>query len=330
MRLVHPEMAVWLLAVPVVTGCWFLHYQYKWRRRGRVETVPTVAALSRRSAPRHDVAVLVLAVLTVALLAGAMVRPQVLLALRTPELERQDLILVLDRSASMRARDIRPSRLGRAIEEIKTFLQRKPDAIDRVGLIGFAGTSVPLAYPTRDLDSIFFYLDWALDDPTPMYGTNIGAALTSALAVARRDRQEGVPPLFVVISDGEDEGEELEQAVERFRRENLRVHAIGIGSHDSVPIPVAADDGTEEFLQDDGGQVLTTEFDETTLQTLSGSTGGRYFRSVTGGELRAALDTAVVADRRRIGWTTVREYRDIYLFLLAAAAVSTVGLVARL
>ena len=62
-----------------------------------------------------------------------------------------------------------------------------------------------------------------------------------------------------------------------------------------------------------------TRFDETTLQKLSASTGGRYFRSATGGELRAALEGAVTAERRRIGWATTGEYRDIYMFLLAAA-----------
>lgn len=330
MRVLRPELAGWLLSIPLMAVVWYVHYHYKWRRRGSDVTAARVRALSRRSTPRHDVVVLMLAALTVVLLTAAMIRPQVLVTLRTPELERQDLILILDRSVSMNARDIRPSRLGRAIDEIKSFLQRKPETIDRVALVGFASTSVPLAYPTRDLDSIFFYLDWAREDPTPMYGTNIGGALTSALALARRDPQEGVPPLFVVISDGEDDGQELERAVATFRRENLRVHSIGIGSYETVPMPVSGVDGRETFLEDEAGQVLMTRFDEATLQQLSGSTGGRYFRSVTGGELRAALDEAAVAERRQIGWVTTTEYRDLYLFLLAGAGISSLGLVARL
>lgn len=329
MRVLHPEMAAWLLSGPVVAAAWLLHARYKWRRRDAVQTSP-VADLSRRSTRRHDALVLALSLVTIVLLTGAMMRPQVLWALRTPEFERQDLILVLDRSVSMRARDIRPSRLGRAIDEIKALLQHKPEAIDRVALVGFATTSIALAHPTSDLESIFFYLDWARDDPTPMYGTNIGGALMNALAVARRDQQPGVPPLFVVISDGEDDGDEYERAIATFRRENLRVHAIGIGSSESVPMPVATDGDTEEFLEDESGEVMMTRFDETTLQKLSASTGGRYFRSVTGGELRAALEGAVTAERRRIGWTTVTEYRDIYLFLLAAAGISAAGLVIRL
>jgi Ca-activated chloride channel family protein len=322
-------MAVWLLACPIAAGCWYLHYRYKWRRREAEDAASQVALLSRRSTRRHDAGVLLMAMLTLLLLTGAMMRPQILLALRTPEYEKQDLILLLDRSVSMRAQDVRPSRLGRAIEEIKAFLQRKPPGIDRVGLVGFAATSVALAHPTSDFDSIFFYLDWARDDPTPMYGTNIGGALTNALDTTRRDRQPDVPPLFVVISDGEDDGDELDRAVETFRAERLRVHTIGIGSYESVPMPVPGKDGTEEFLQDDAGRVLMTQFEESTLQWLSGATGGRYFRSVTGGELRSALE-ASVAERRRIGSSTTREYRDIYLVLLAGAGLSGMSLLTRL
>lgn len=318
-------MAIWLFALPVVAAAWLLHYRHKRRLRRHFPR----AALSRRSTGRQDATLLILGVLTAALLVAAMVRPQVLLERRTPELQRQDLILVLDRSVSMNARDVRPSRLGRALSEIKAFLQDKPDTIDRVGLVGFAATAVPLAYPTRDLESLFFYMDWARQDPTPLYGTDIGGALLSALTVARRDAQQSVAPVFVIISDGEDDGQDLERAIATFRRENLRVHAIGIGSPQSVPIPVQVDD-REEFLTGEAGEVLMTQFSESTLQILSSSTGGRYFRSVTGGELRSALDSAALAERRQIGWNTTREHRDLYLPLLAAAGLCSVGLMVRL
>lgn len=318
-------MAVWLFALPVVAAAWLLHYRLKRRHR----SYPPRPALSRRSTGRQDAIILTLGVLTATLLVAAMVRPQVWLERRTPELQRQDLILVLDRSVSMNARDVRPSRLGRALSEIKSFLRDKPDTIDRVGLVGFAATAIPLAYPTRDLDSLFFYMDWARQDPTPLYGTDIGGALLTALSVARRDAQQSAAPVFVMISDGEDDGEQLERAIETFRRENLRVHAIGIGSPQSVPMPVQVD-GREEFLTGDAGEVLMTQFSEHTLQMLASSTGGRYFRSATGGELRSALDAAALAERRQVGWNTTREHRDLYLPLLAAAGLCSVGLMIRL
>jgi Ca-activated chloride channel family protein len=273
--------------------------------------------------------VLALVLLTVGPLAAALTRPQVRFERKMPELERPDLILLMDRSVSMRARDIAPSRFGRAVDEIKHFLQRKPEGIDRVGLIGFAASPVVLSYPTRDLESLFYYLDWVREDPQPLFGTNIGAALASALSLVRRDPRD-VPPVFVVISDGDDEGEQLQRAVAEVRRESIRIQSIGIGSYESVPIPVPGQNGGEELLRDDAGRLVMTRFNESTLQWLAGFTGGRYFRSATGRELQSALDTAALAPPRTIGWTTTTEYRDVYPFLLAAAAVAGVGLVVRI
>ena len=178
--------------------------------------------------------------MTVALLASAMMRPQIRWERQTPTFERQDLVLILDRSVSMRAQDVLPSRFARAVEEIQLFLRRKPDVIDRVALIGFAAASVVLSYPTDDLGSLFFYLDWVRDDPTPLFGTDIGGALGSALTVVQRDPQR-VRPVFVVISDGDDQGRELPRATRALASAGIRVNCIGIGSANDVPIPLRVD-----------------------------------------------------------------------------------------
>jgi Ca-activated chloride channel homolog len=327
--MLRPDMAAWLSAVPIAAACWFLHYWQKWASRRGEPWPPAAPALSRRSRKGQDLTVLILGVLTAGLLAAALTRPQIRYERRIPELERPDLILIMDRSASMRARDIKPSRFGRAVEEIKYFLQRKPEGIDRVGLVGFAASPVVLSYPTRDLESLFYYLDWVREDPQPLFGTNIGAALASALALVRRDPRE-VPPIFVLISDGDDQGEELQRAVADVRRNNIRIQSIGIGSYESVPMPVPGDDGREVLLRDDDGRLALTRFDESTLQWLAGFTGGLYFRSATGRELQSALDTVARGAPRTVGWTTTSEYRDVYPFLLAAAAVASMGLVVRL
>jgi Ca-activated chloride channel family protein len=329
MRLLRPELLSWLLALPFAVACWILHYQYKWRQRRRMGGAERTSKLSRRSNRGSDVAVLLFSAVTISFLAGALARPQLPLERRTPEFERQDLVLILDRSISMRARDIRPSRFARAAEEITNFLRRKPAAIDRVGLVAFAGTAVVLSYPTADFDALSFYLDWVADDPTTLFGTDIGAALTVALDMSRREPQR-IRPMFVVISDGEDHGRELERATAAVQKQGIRVHAIGIGSHESVPMPIATRGGRDELLMDAARRVVMTRFDETTLQRLAALTGGRYFRSTTGGELVSALESIAEAERRQTGWTARIEYRDLYLPLLAGAAAAAIGLVALL
>lgn len=325
MRLLRPDMAVWLMALPVAATGWFIHSWYK-RRYGSRTSAPR---LSHRPGVARDLAVLTLGVLTIGLLAMALMRPQVLFEQRAPIFEPRDLFLVMDRSLSMRARDVAPSRFGRAVQEIQEFLRRKPATIDRVALVGFAGASVVLSYPTADVDSVSFYLDWALDDPTPLFGTDIGSALATTLAVVRRERRR-LPPVFLVISDGDDQAGRIDTVATELAREGIRVHCIGIGTEAGVPMPVPTGDGREEFLRDDYGQLVTTRFTGSTLQRLATLTGGRYFRSMAGGELLDALESMAVDERRQIGWTTTVDSRDLYRLLLAAAAITSFGLMALL
>jgi len=325
MRFLRPDLARWFLVLPVVFACWLLHDRYVRVFRRRAPIAPRFAPLSRRTGGRRRAGMLTTAVVAAAALAFAVVRPQLLLAHRIPEYERQDLVIMLDRSASMRAHDIVPSRFRRATLEIRNFLKNKPEAIDRVGLVGFADASLVLSYLTSDVGSLFFYLDYIDDDPHTLFGTNIGAAMTSALEVANKDNRP-TRKIFLLVSDGEDYGNDLNKALAKFRGDGLRVHCIGIGSDASVPIPLLNPDGREEYLKDDDGRLVKTRFSETTLRQIAAATGGRYFRSATGSELLTAIDDIVQGERKVLGWKTSTDYQEVYPISLAAAAVAGAAL----
>lgn len=325
MRLLRPDMAPWLLMTPVAVALWFIHYRSRWPRTRRVAPPPAMKTLSRRTGRRRDITVLVLLVVALSGLALAMMRPQIRVEGRTPTYEPRNLILILDRSVSMRARDVEPSRIERAVEEIRQFLRHKPEGLDRVALVGFAETPVVLSYATADTDSLAFYLEWLREDPTPFFGTDMGAALLAARDVARRE-PPGPTPLFVIISDGDDQSARLEGAATALQREGVRVHSVGLGTAARVPMPLRMADGRSEFLRDPAGRLLTTTFDETSLRRLAERTGGRYFRFDRPGDVHAALQAITTGERRQIGSTTTVDYRDTYLLLLAAAGAATLSL----
>ena len=321
MRFLRPDMAPWWLVVPVLVACWFVHDRYLRAARRRAAFLPRFARLSRRRSAFRRAAALAAAVCAGAALVFALARPQALLASRTPDYERQDLVIVLDRSASMRAHDIPPSRFTRATLEIRNFLKHKPEAIDRVALVGFADASLVLSYLTSDVNNLFFYLDWIDGDPTTLLGTNIGAALNSAREVAQKDNRP-TRKLFLVVSDGEDYGDDLRKALTTFRTEGRHVHCIGIGSDQQVPIPLVDADGRESFLKDDSGRLVKTQFSETTLRQIAEATGGRYVRSSTGAELAGEIQDIVRGERKLLGWKTSTDYRDLYHASLVTAVVA--------
>lgn len=325
MRFLRPEFGVWWQILPILLAALTIRFLYLQRQRRLTPVAPRFRALSRRSTWVREAAIVLCAAIAGGSLVFALVRPQAPLTTRTPQYEREDLVIMLDRSASMRAHDVAPSRFARATEEIRTFLKNKPENIDRVGLVGFAGSSLILSYLTRDLDTVAFYLDWIENDPQNLMGTNIGAALKNALEVARKDDRR-TRKIFVLLSDGEDYGGEVNRQLAVYRQEGHHINSIGIGSDDEVAVPEMMPDGRETPLRDENGRIVRTRFEESMLRELSTATGGRYLRSRTGGDLTKALQEIEAGERTLVGYRTTTEYRDLYPAALALAAAAVAAL----
>lgn len=315
-------MLVFLFIVPV-TGL-FSWVQYRKKRQFRISAGygEALRSISRFSTNRNDYYVSATVTIVVFLLVLALVRPQIQVEKLLPEYEKQDLILILDRSVSMQARDVPPSRFVRAVREIKTFLSNKPEFIDRVGLVGFAGTSIVLSHLTSDLETLFFFLDWIVEDTDIYYGTNVAGAINSALELARKDTSE-TRKTFLLVSDGDDESTELADYLNELNDAGIKVHTIGIGTEQAVPIPVSSSDGVVEYLSDEEGNQLTTRFDESTMRLVASMTHGSFFRSTSGHDLSGPLNKVVSLERQQKGWKRNVEYLDLYgpLLLLACAAM---------
>jgi len=324
-RFLRPEYASWWQILPAVAAACAIRILYLRVQRAKTPVQPRFRSLSRRSSWLRDAAVMLLTALGGGALVFSLVRPQAPLTSRVAQYEREDLVIMLDRSASMRAHDVVPSRFSRATDEIRYFIRNKPENIDRVGLVGFAGSSVILSYLTQDLDTVAFYLDWIEHDPQTLLGTDIGAALKSAMEVAKKDDQP-THKVFLLVSDGEDYGQELNNQLARYRADGFHVHAIGIGGDEPVAVPVLQPDGREAPLRDEQGQIVKTKFTESTLRQIASITGGQYVRSTTGGELVGAITRIVKGERRVLGWRTTTEYRDLYPAGLAVAGAAAAAL----
>jgi len=313
LRFMEPSAAYWLAVIPILWCCWLAHRWYRDRRRYRSGIGPQLARLAPLTGPKRDVATLMLATLAATILVAAAARPE---AIRNvPQYESVDLILLLDRSASMLATDIQPSRLSRACLEIENLLRDKPPTIDRLALIAFADTAVVTSHLTRDSEILFFFLEWIQQDQHTFYGTNLATALESALAVARTEAPQRRTAI-VLISDGEDQGDLLARAVDQVHDARIPVYTIGIGGNAPVAIPAGV--GNEHpTLRDDKGAELVTRFSEATLRRIATATNGEFYRSSSGRELGTALTR--IAAREQPSGHVREEYTNIEWLPLSAA-----------
>lgn len=188
-----------------------------------------------------------------------------------------DLIVCLDTSRSMLARDLEPTRLQRALQDVRAVLPELQGG-DRVGLVAFAGearTWVPL---THDLDSFRALLAEVDTDVVKTGGTDLAKALRKALELATPDNAKTT--VVLVLTDGEDLAGAGQQAAVELKEQGLVVHTIGYGSALGSKITVAAN-GSESFLRDRAGNEVVSKMDDESLRRVAAATGGEFLRAET-------------------------------------------------
>jgi Ca-activated chloride channel family protein len=209
------------------------------------------------------------------LLAVALLKPYDGLELREISRKGVDIYLLVDLSESMRAQDIRPSRMERARREIKDFLHLLHG--DRVGLIGFAGEAFVFVPLTSDYAAYALFLDELSPDAIPVQGTDIKGAISKAMESFRK-LSKASGKAMILITDGEDSVGLDSSITERMRADGIKSFVMGIGTPEGAPIPLPEGG----YKADASGHVVLTRLNEAVLQDLALQTGGGYVRSVSG------------------------------------------------
>ncbi|MDX9788828.1 MAG: VWA domain-containing protein [Desulfobacterales bacterium] len=196
---------------------------------------------------------------------------------RWREIEQKgvDLIVAIDCSKSMLAKDIQPTRLDRAKREVVDLLNLLQG--DRVGLVAFSGTAFLQCPLTLDYEAFHLFLGALTPTFLPVGGTDLAAAVRTAISGFNAGNTSD--KAVILITDGESTGEEAPlDAARAAAAAKIRLFCVGVGATDGVPIP-AADGG---FVKDGTGNIVLTRLDEDTLKKMAVMTGGSYVRSVAG------------------------------------------------
>jgi Ca-activated chloride channel family protein len=309
---------LFLLPVAVLLFWLILRYITKVRSQFQMDQVERFSHLSTRF---RYVRLTFLFVVATGSLILAVAEPQIELKREELIYKKVNVVFLLDTSLSMRAKDIAPSRIDRARQEIQSFILHRNENIGQIGLVIFAGSSVILSYLTEDAQNIVFYLDYLEADLRPTFGTDIGAGFKNAILLFEKEQEidEGLRPedfTFILISDGEDHGAGLREAVQKAFQWNVRTYTVGLGTLTGGYIPIGERDGHTVFLVDEEGDRLLATFDEGTLRWVAGATGGRYYRSHTGTELYKNLNEILWNERKVTGTRTVTEKTPLYYWFI--------------
>ncbi|MBD2720844.1 VWA domain-containing protein [Hymenobacter armeniacus] len=255
----YPDFVAAGLALLLALGLLARH----WQRAGRAGR-----ALGTRA--RHRGWKLTLRLLTGAALLAAALGPSLGVSQRPVRTAGKDVWLLVDVSRSMDAPDVAPSRLLRAQAELETLVAQFP--ADRLGLVVFGAEAVVQCPLTYDQAAVQVFIRTLRTSLLPAGPTTLREPLE--LVLKRLSPQAGTPraTALVLVSDGEDFGENLEPVLRELARAGARVYTVGVGTEKGSTIPKL----NGGLVRDGKGQVVQSRLREAPLLQLSAQTGGQY------------------------------------------------------
>jgi Ca-activated chloride channel family protein len=303
------QSPLWLLAIPLAALPWVQD------RRGRrfhplahLRLMGGSTVASRRTLLNH--LGWLLRCCAIILTIVALSRPQMGVLPTARSNEGIDIMLAIDTSGSMRARDFeiggqRPDRLEVIKSVISEFISARPD--DRIGMVVFGSGAYTQAPLTLDHDILTQFLD-KIEIGVVGDGTAIGDGLGAA--VKRLKGTPGKSRVIVLLTDGANNSGRIDPlaAATAAKAFGIRVHTIGVGSEGVVPI-----------VQNGRVFHIKADVDEKTLRSISDATGGKYYRATDAGALQGVYKDIDQLEKVRHKQHQKRRGRDIYWQIIACA-----------
>ncbi len=304
MNFARIQMLFFIWAVPVCALIFFFGMR---KRRKIMEDYAFPRALKVIApyyASKKRVVKACLILLALAFMSIAMSGPQYGYKWQKIEQKGIDIIIALDCSKSMLAKDIRPNRLLRAKREVYDLLNMLKG--DRIGLVAFAGTAFLQCPLTMDYEAFYIFLNSLGPDFLPVGGTDLyGAVMT---AISGFEKKADSEKAIILITDGENTGKgDPLDAAKKAKKAGIKLFCIGVGSENGVPVP----DSGGGFKKDEKGKIIVTRLDADTLKKMALITGGTYVRSVSGdmdldviysGQIRGKMKKGTISSTRKKIW----------------------------
>ena len=186
-----------------------------------------------------------------------------------------DIVILFDTSSSMKAQDIKPSRMEKAKYEINRLISSLKG--DRVSIIVFAGTSHLYLPFTTDYEAALLFLNSIDSEMIPTQGTVISSALQKAIDLVSKDDEKY--KVILLVTDGEDHEGKAITLAKKAASNDIVIHTIGVGSKKGGLIPSKIDNkNIIEFKRDNKGKLITSLINQSLLQEIANSGNGEYFQ----------------------------------------------------
>ncbi|AWH84338.1 BatB protein [Flavobacterium album] len=304
-----------LAIIPVLAGLYLYDMYWKKKKQREFGSPEMVGRLSPENSPFKAGLKFIIVLLVLTGLILALVNPRAGIRKEVVKTQGADIVFAIDVSKSMLAEDIAPNRLEKSKQIVSQVMKRL--GADRVGIIGYAGSAFPVLPITTDYGVAKMLLEGMDTDMVSSQGTAINEALLMSASYFD-DPKAG--KMVVLLSDGEDHGQDSNNAAEELAKRGIKMVTVGIGTEKGTTIPLKRNGVTESYKRDNEGQIVTTKLYPGPLKELAKITGGGY---ITGNDSREVADYVAKAleniDKKGFATRQVSDYDSQYQWFLAAA-----------
>ena len=282
----------WLLLLLPIAALW---YFFKRKEETASLKISTIKGFSTDSfLPKLKPLLFVLRLLALAAIITALARPQTVEnSSKTKTTKGIDIVMAIDVSSSMLARDLKPNRLAALKKVAADFINKRPN--DRIGLVAYAGEAYTKTPITSDksivLNSLKEITYGSLED-----GTAIGMGL--ATAVNRLKESKALSKVIILLTDGVNNSGNIDPrtATELAKELKIKVYTIGIGTNGLADFPWSKDPRTGKL----NFRKQQVEIDEKLLQEIATETEGKYFRATDNESLKEIYDEIDALEKTKI------------------------------
>lgn len=230
----------------------------------------------------------------------------------------KDIMIAVDLSESMNAYDIAPTRL----EKLKFELKNICDAFssDRIGLVIFSSEAFVQCPLTYDQGALNLFIETLHTGLVPRRGTDFGPALETSYKKLTEDENKSdqqKSKIIILISDGEDFGDNTQSVAEKISDEGIKLFTLGIGTEKGSKIRVR-----RGFKKDNSGNEVITKLDSRSLKQLASETDGQYFEiNYTENEVSRLISTINSIEGELKDTKFVDVSANKYYYFLGAALI---------
>jgi Ca-activated chloride channel family protein len=227
----------------------------------------------------------VLRIIALSSLIIALARPRTVdISNQTKTTKGIDIVMAIDLSSSMLAKDLRPNRMEALKQVASNFVDARPN--DRIGVVVYAAEAYTKTPVTSDKAIVKEAISDIKYDKVLQDGTGIGMGLTTA--VNRLKESKAKSKIIILLTDGVNNAGfiEPETASEIAKEYGIKVYTIGLGSNGMAEFPYAYAPNGRDFLY----KMMPVEIDQELMKTIARNTGGKYFRASSNSKLESIYD----------------------------------------